>query len=367
MITNNNEQTLTDQSQAITVRVDGPAQFAIDEALHYDHHAREYWSESNPSLEQETAALRAGVQAVRAAITFDVDAPTPWQKATDTRGTCVNFAWAMSGVVQDLGMTSRLGHCNGHVMNVVIGKTGAVHVINADDLPHAWYFDAANQPDQPLFNPDQIAAIASVTDSEATMLPFNTRALERGALIDQYTSGNRRVTPKLWMAANYAGLTVMTPWYAKQALQNRSELVEALSNHNIYGTGAVLHKMARHNFDRESRPEVNDVLERFLRVARYWIRDQTVSDSQISMTLDTYEGLLEPSGAQQLRFGDSWRYLAQKRRSIPALERAEQLYASSDSLNPRQNVINLVLVGKQRKLTEVEESIRRTNRLGSAK
>jgi hypothetical protein len=303
---------------------------------------------------------------VRAAITFDVDAPTPWQKATDNQGNCVNFAWAMSGVVQDLGMTSRLGHCNGHVMNVVIGKMGAVHVINADDLPHAWYFDAANRSEQPLFSPTQVAAIGGVTDSEATMIPLNTRALERGALIDQYTSGDRRVTPKLWMAANYAGLTVMTPWYAKQALQNRSELVEALSNHNIYGTGAVLHKMARHNFDRESRPEVNDVLERFLRVARYWIRDHTISDSQITMTLDTYEGLLESSGAQQIHFGDSWRYLAQKRQSIPALARAKQLYDSADASNRPQHAVNRALVGKLRKLTELEASIRMNNRLGTA-
>ncbi|MEO7363934.1 MAG: hypothetical protein ABIV43_00290 [Candidatus Saccharimonadales bacterium] len=344
----------SNRAPSIRVPVDGPAQAAVYGVIDNCPDVLDYGQAEQVSLQQEVAALQAGAHAVRSVISFDVDAPTPWQVPTDKAGTCLNYAWAMSGVVETLGMTSRIGYCNGHVMNVVVGKTGALHVINADDLPHAWYFDAVNEGAETMFNQKHVEAIAQVTDNHAALVPLNTRKLESKTILEHSTSGDRRITPKPWMAADHAGLTVMTPWYAKQALQNREELIEAFDKRSIHAAGAVLYKMARHNFDQESRPAANPILDKFLRLTRIWIRDQTISEVQVGKTIDSYNQLVQPTKQQQMRFGDSWRYMAQWRGSEAAIARADEYYRRAQALGCQQHTPDMTLGAKMRKLKAMQ-------------
>jgi hypothetical protein len=336
------------------VAIESPAQDRIRQIVDSDPAVIAYKEAAQPNLSSEVAALLAGIQAVKSVVKYDGAAPNPWASPTTEGSNCIGFSWATSGIVEDMGMVSRIAHCNGHVLNAIVGKTGALHLASTDDLAHTWIFDVTNERSR-FFDRDDLAAIARVSDSKSYVTQLDTKSLERRAVLEQVISGDRRVTAKPWMAAHHAGVTIMSPWFARQALQNREELIQAMVDRNIYATAGVLRRLQRFNYDSESRPEVNTVFDTFLRNVRYWARIADIHEDQIATTLDWYASLLADSPAKYVALGDAWRYVGRQKQSTAALARAEDCYRQAEAA-PGRSVYGLD--GKKRVTLQLQASLR---------
>ena len=306
--------------------------------------------DSEPTPEYETQLVANLITAVRSTMKYRGGVKAWFERS---EGDCWAYAWLLSDVVEAADLTSRIVFVNDHVFNLILDRTGQVHIASSD-IRGFHISDVQAIKVNGVFSQDAWSQMSEVDDSGVmlveTMYTDHLQAYTRNVLEREYPAGHGGTRLELsWLDDQNPAATIMRPDTAKQALFTYYCFIRALQNGNIDEVFAALCALEGCNPQQETRKRINGDMATFHNRVKGWANDESTSVEQVVATIRAYEKSMPETKSMKVFVGDCTRLVGSSRAVRSLLEVALDIYSTARRLSKPTKAVDKTLEGKVNK------------------